>query len=274
MQAITDNLIHFLGREHRDSPRKQLEIFESIIRLGLRCGKIQIKFDQGGAIHNQVVCFSDIPLSMCDEHAATYGKFGIGFKKSFIKKCGGNPARYFINYLPGEMRDDSRFESRGLLYASLCIQFNVLLRISRAIESDPSFALYDKNGDVYFKPDGLKTWVAQQLSIFSFEKETGELGPARDETREIDLYYKEREWRLVPFQAAVDSGIVKFSDNDGLGYYKFCRNDVNMIVTPNDDLRTKVLRFLLSLEKETDDRLRNFANNPIPVVSYDDLKKW
>jgi len=57
-------------------------------------------------------------------------------------------------------------------------------------------------------------------------------------------------------------------------FYKFNRNDVNMVVTPNDEIRTGVLRFLLALEKEADDRLKKFAKNPVPIITYDDLHKW
>ena len=93
MPAIADNLIHFLGRQHKGSPRKQFEIFKAIVQNGLRCSKIQIKFGEAGVVHNEAICFTDIPLSHCDEHTAIYGKFGIGFKKSFVKRKGGNPAR-------------------------------------------------------------------------------------------------------------------------------------------------------------------------------------
>jgi hypothetical protein len=272
MQAIVDNLIHFLGRQHQDSPSKQLEIFKSILYRGLRCGEIQIKFGDGGVVRNQVVCFTDIPLSLCDEQAAIYGKFGIGFKKSFVKKSGGNPARYFINYLPGQISAKNIFENRGLLYVCLCYQFKILKQVSDRFNNDPLFAICDQEGKEIFKHDDLKQWIGQQLSIFSFEKETGELGPARDETRQIDVYYKEREWRLVPFQAAIDSGAVKLDNS--VAYYEFTRNDINMVVTPNDDMRTEVLRYMLGLEKETDERLKEFSVNPVPVVTYNDLQKW
>jgi hypothetical protein len=274
MPAIADNLIHFIGRQYKESPYRQLEIFKSILNRGLRCGKIQIKFGEQGVVHNHVVCFTDIPLSLCDEQAAIYGKFGIGFKKSFVKKYGGNPARYFINYLPSETMDKTVMESRGVLYVNLCAHFRIVKKIIDSIKIDPKFALYDKEGHVYFNHDELKNWADQQISALSFEKETGDLGPARDETKETDLYYKEREWRLVPSFANVISGIIERDEIEDCWYYKFSRNDVNVVVTPNDEIRTEVIKYLITLEKESDTRLVVFGENPLPVITYDDLHKW
>jgi hypothetical protein len=47
-----------------------------------------------------------------------------------------------------------------------------------------------------------------------------------------------------------------------------------MVVTPNDEIRTEALRFLLGLEREADDRLKEFGRNPLPIITYDDLHKW
>jgi len=91
--------------------------------------------------------------------------------------------------------------------------------------------------------------------------------------KEIDLYYKEREWRLVPLIANFISGSTVFN-KDGAIYYEFDRSDVNVIVTPNDEIRTKVLKYFLSLSSESDQRMKEFADNPVPIVTYDDLHKW
>jgi hypothetical protein len=114
MRAISDNLIHFLDKQHKESPNEQLATFKSIIRCGLRLKNTPIKFGDGESVHNDLVCFTDIPLSLCDEHAANYGKFGIGFRKSSIKKCGGNPVRYFIDYVPPGTKNNSEIDNRGV----------------------------------------------------------------------------------------------------------------------------------------------------------------
>lgn len=274
MQAISDNLIHFLGKQYKGSPNEQLEIFKFIINFGLRFKKTPIKFGDGGSVDNHVVCFTDIPLSLCEEHAEHYGKFGIGFKKSSIKKCGGNPARYFINYLPVETKDKSEIDNRGALYTNLCSHFKLVKQLTDALRDDANFALYDQHRKEIFSHKTLEEWVAQQLTVLSFEKETGDLGPALDETKAIDPFYKEREWRLVPLNGNLVSGSVIYDSSKDLYSYIFKRNDVNMVVTPNDEIRTEALRFLLGLEREADDRLKEFARNPLPIITYDDLHKW
>jgi hypothetical protein len=112
------------------------------------------------------------------------------------------------------------------------------------------------------------------VTVLSFEKETGDLGPVSDETKAIDTFYREREWRLVPLGGNLNSGSVVHNEDEGSYSYRFKRNDINMVVTPNDEIRTEALRFLLGLEREADDRLKEFAKNPLPIITYDDLHKW
>jgi len=100
----------------------------------------------------------------------------------------------------------------------------------------------------------------------------GDLGPARDETREMDLYYREREWRFVPSGLNLISGIIEPVGDNFL--YKFTRSDINMIVAPNNDSRTRVVEFLSSLSASPDMRLKAFAQSPIPVICYDELRRW
>jgi hypothetical protein len=173
VQAVSDNLIHFLGKEYKGSPSEQLEIFKKIINRGLRLNKTSITFGDDGSVHNYLVCFTDIPLNLCDEHAANYGKFGIGFNKSSIKKCGGNPARYFIDYLPEETKNKSEFDNRGAMYANLRSYFMFVRELSDAVRDDNKFALYNQNRKEMFSHERLKEWVDKQLSILSFEKKLG-----------------------------------------------------------------------------------------------------
>ena len=274
MQATSDNLIHFLGKQYKGSPNEQLGIFKSIINLGLGLSKTKIILGGGEGVDNHIACFTDIPLSFCDEHTEKYGKFGIGFKKSSIKKCGGSPARYFINYLSMETQDKSLIDNRGSIYDNLCVHFEFVKKLKEALNNDHKFALYDQNKKEIFSCTALKDWVDQQLTVLSFEKETGDLGPVLDETNGIDQFYKEREWRLVPLIGNLNSGSVIYDESKKSYYYKFKRKDINMVVTPNDEIRTEVVRFLLGLEKEADDRLKEFAKNPLPIITYNDLHKW
>lgn len=288
MSAISDNLIHFLGRSFKESPHKQLGIFKQIIEKGLRTGQTLIKLSGGGGIVNQIICFTDIPLRECSEHTAVYGKFGIGFKKSFVKKVGGNPARYFLDYLPTRL--ESEVESRGVLRAVLRNQFNFLMKLmeqrakfapqgteprNATGQGNPDYALYNKDKEVVLTAEDLDSQIQSMQVAFSFDKEMGDLGPARDETREIDLYYKEREWRLVPFGLAIESGAAKKRPDDTVHYYySFERSDVNMVVVPNEDLRTDVLKYFIGLREDKDARIQRFAEDLLPVINYDDMNQW
>ena len=91
---------------------------------------------------------------------------------------------------------------------------------------------------------------------------------------EIDLYYKEREWRLVPSTLNLRSGIIRKESESERYLYSFKRSDVNVIVVPNDELRGEVLKYLQSFQTSSDERLKEFANAPPPIINYDDLHQW
>ena len=273
MAAISDNLIHFLARVDKESPGKQFEVFKKILENGLRTGRVQIKYGNHGMVYNQIICFTDIPLRECTQHTTVYGKFGIGFRKSYVKNVGGNPARYFLDYLPMETGTKATVESRGSLYATLGMQYSILQALSELLSKDPNPSLFDKEGKEIFTGKQLQELKSSLLLSFSYDKEMGDLGPARDETTEIDLYYKEREWRLVPSALAAKSGVFVGSA-DGGGHYLFDRSNVNMVVVPNEEMRGEVLNYLLTLRESADARLRAFGENPLPVMNYDDLDRW
>ena len=272
MSAISDNLIHFLARQDKDSPGKQFEVFKLIIESGLRTGMVLIKFNDGGCVYNQTVCFTDIPLRECNEHTSIYGKFGIGFKKSFVKNSGGNPARYFVDYMPGQVAHSGGVEARGSLYMTLCHQHKLLIKLQDHIKSSNRSPLLNDQGEEVIGVGELNDFTASILYLMSFDKEVGDLGPARDETKEIDLFYKEREWRLVPSHLAQMAGLC--GQIDDYYFYKFKRSDVNMIVVPNDEIRSLVLDYFLSQKSSNDPRLKSFGDNPLPIINYDDLHRW
>ena len=168
----------------------------------------------------------------------------------------------------------SLIDNRGAMYTNLCTHFKFVKKLKEALDNDANFALCNQKGEEIYSHGSLNEWAFQQLTVFSFEKETGDLGSALNDTNIIDPFYKEREWRLVPLYGNLASGSVIHDNSKDIYFYLFNRSDVNMVVTPNDDIRTEVLRFLLGLEREAPDRLKEFARNPLPIVTYDDLHKW
>jgi hypothetical protein len=157
-------------------------------------------------------------------------------------------------------------------YNRLWSQFGFIKHIRDQLDTNSDFALYNKNGEIIFDHKTLEDFVSSMIYTFSFDKEMGDLGPSRDETKEIDLYYKEREWRLVP--SNIDLATEIFDEQNNVMYYKFKRTDVNMIVVPNEEMRAAVLDYFLKLPDEADDRLIQFRENPLPIIHYDDLQKW
>ena len=151
-------------------------MFKQIVENGLRTGRVQIKFDSGTSIIDRIICFTDIPLRECNEHTSIYGKFGIGFKKSFVKNAGGNPARYFLDYLPGQTLTEASVESRGGLYSVLCNQHKLVLKLQDLLSSNPEFGLFDAAGNFNLTAAALREQIQAMIFILSFEKEMGDLG--------------------------------------------------------------------------------------------------
>ena len=272
MPAISDNLLHFLGRACKDDPSEQFNIFKKIIEGGLRCGHENMHFGEN-IISNQIVCFTDIPLSECHQHTAIYGKFSIGFKKSFVKMCGGNPVSYFVDFPCAPETYMPSIAARGIFLYNLKHRVRAFKAIENILNSFPDAALTLPNGEIAFNRQDLSDYVAAETYCLSFYKQTGDLGPARDETSEIDLYYKEREWRIIPSHSAGKIKLIT-EDGDGLFFLQFSRKDVNVIVVPNEEIRRSAVDYFISLRNSTDPRLKSFGDNIPPVVNYDELNRW
>ena len=272
MKAISDTLMHFLGRASKNEPLRQLEIFKKIIQNGLLCSYVETLFGFEGIVNNKAVCFTDMPLNFCDEHAATYGKFAIGFKKPFVKNVGGNPAFYFVDYPVTFKLTPELIGTRGLVFNNLKEVFKFLLRLQTVNGTSDFDGLYDKDGNKLFDQSEIETWLSNSIQVLSFGKPVGDLGPARDEADNIDPYYNEREWRVIPYYASLIRK--KIEEINGDYYVKFNRDDVRIIIVPNDDIKNMLIEYLLGLKNEEDLRLREFGQNLPPIINYDELKHF
>jgi hypothetical protein len=273
MNPVSDNLIHFLGRSVKDSPDSQLKIFINILKNGLKLSPITIPMSIDGVVHGNVVCFTDIPLYLLDEHVEVYGKFGIGFKKSFVKRSGGNPVRYFVDSTPYERFDPKLIEVRGLLYHNLSKLFTFYRTIGEKLHDNSNFAIYDSKGDEFISSETLKEMYDEFVAISSFEKETGDLGPARDDDNSTDSYYREREWRIVPFLGSIINGCIE--NKEGGDYYvQFSRSDINMVIVPNSDIKRNIYNLFKEWTSSPDDKLKSFAVDPPSIIIYDEVKNW
>jgi hypothetical protein len=269
MRAISELLVHFLGKDFKNEPNKQFEIFQSIINDGLRCSKIDVKFGFEGCIYGSAVCFTDIPLNFCDEHTAFYGKFGIAFTKAFVKDAGGNPAHYFVDYAPSMTNREDIVENRGLLYMTATNLFKNLLTMSKELQGEEFKGLYDHESRMIYTKDEFESFANHLQQFLTFMKPMGDLGPARDGSDQIDQYYKEREWRIVPYVGSIMSGRAVISPEDHI-HYKFKRRDVKLIIVPNNEIRKKVIEWFAMYEIDDEE----YAEDPPPVLVYDDLSSF
>jgi len=274
MKAISDTLIHFLGRGVKDNPAQQLVLFKEILQKGLLCSYVETTFSFFGIVTNSAVCFTDVPLNFCDDHTCVYGKFGIGFKKSFIKRVGGNPARYFVDHPLTQKTVKGVFESRGVLFYNLTEILKSILILKEEVEKDDFDGLYVKNGNKLFSKEGVQNFINLAIMGFSFDKPIGDLGSARDDTDDTDVYYKEREWRIVPTNAAMSNGsIIKVTKDKDFYYIPFSRKDVRIIIVPNDDIKSMIINWFLEMRGSTTDvRLASFGLDIPPILNYDELK--
>lgn len=274
MSAISDNLLHFLGRSERANPSKQFEIFTSIIENGLRLSPEVIQVGTGW-MSSHVVCFTDIPLSECSEHTSTYGKFAIGFKKSFIKRSGGNPVFYFNDFQPipaTEGNPETRIvAARGAMLLNLSGRLALLQSLKGKLGDDFENGLFDSTGNNVLTGEELRNLLACDHYCGTFLKPIGDLGPARDESTHVDLYYKEREWRVTPSTLALIAGLIteKTDGNEKNSYHlSFNRSDINVIVVPNEEVRHRVMHYFLSTKNPS------YTESIPPVVNYDELNMW
>ncbi len=274
MTVVSDNLIHFLGKEFKDSPDQQFDVFKAIINDGLGLKQIKIDYGEFRRVYNYITCFTDIPLSLCDEHIAQYGKFGIGFKKLSIKKAGGHPARYFIDSILN-LENSSEPDLRGGMKWNLRNQLEMIQRIKSYLENSDFLGLFDHENQLVLDRASLEEWVNLQVTVLSYDKAAG----AQEEPdSSLDQFYKEREWRLVPLHGnrgldPESPELVRKDEEDNF-FYMFSRDDVNMILTPNAETRIQVIEFLSELRNKEEERLQMFAEDPPPVLAYDDLRKW
>lgn len=94
-EFISKTLTHWTGRDKPDS--EAFQIIENIIKtkkLFLTYCPNYPNLPDNRQIRTMMVCFTDIPLHLSQEHCARFGKFGIGFSKEKMTQYGANPVLY------------------------------------------------------------------------------------------------------------------------------------------------------------------------------------
>lgn len=226
---VSNLLCHFVGRS-KSSDEEKFQLLLLIIKEGrLLCSldpagtpKTIMSSKYSGEHVGEVlercdsVCFCDIPDESLGIHTNKYSKFGMGFDKSFITKCGARPVMYVpksakLPVNPGVNFPDTPMEyylqlfrqskSMNMILSFLNQAYDFRLLLSDIMEKDPTISDVLKLLDPIFArkfADG-KTqqmlfheemaWQTQFEYVKVFDESLSDDDP--------DNYYMEREWRCT-----------------------------------------------------------------------------
>jgi hypothetical protein len=130
----------------------------------------------------QYVCFADIPFAFLKHHIERYGNVGLGFKKEFIIKKGGQPVLY-TPYLekngkqkPSLFSISAIIEQWGREWSQIIKKYQIKPAVYR---------------DLGWKIQALRKYIKQ----FSFE--------------DANCAYYEREWRVINTFEFEEEDVVK-----------------------------------------------------------------
>lgn len=106
LKYISNELTHWTGRGKTDD--EAIEVLKLILEGTLlrlsKCStgpKDDKKFENSTS--DYMVCFTDVPLNLSNNHCETFGRMGISFKKSSMIRYGANPVFYYMSHLGGSI---------------------------------------------------------------------------------------------------------------------------------------------------------------------------
>lgn len=101
---ISDYLTHWTGRSvDEETGFNNLSSILKHNRLKLSYNPLVI-MDIYNEIHEKMVCFTDVPLSLSAKHCNKYGKFGIVFDKRKLANKGAHPVFYFTHTMAKDIK--------------------------------------------------------------------------------------------------------------------------------------------------------------------------
>ncbi len=226
---VSDLLCHFVGRS-KSSEEEKFQLLLLIIKEG----KLLCSLDSPGTPKTimsptymgehvgevlercDCVCFCDIPDDSLSIHTNKYSKFGMGFDKSFLTKCGARPVMYVPKNAkmpvdPGIDFPDTPIEyylhlfrqsaSMNMILSVLNQAYDFRLLLSELMEKNPTISkaltILDpvaaqkfaegKTYQMLFHEE--MAWQTQFEYIKVFDETLSDDDP--------DNYYMEREWRCT-----------------------------------------------------------------------------
>lgn len=203
-------------------------------------------------------CFCDIPLSAIGEHCKFYGKYGIGFKKSWGIKIGVNPIQY-INY------DSKYFSYMRNAYNSTIDAINKIEELLLKEECEES--RYDLCEESTFNE---LASVRRDLRS-SFMNYKPLKGKMRRKSKEVQKnFYDEREWRYI-MESFLELRSDKTPDLEPLILESSLRNfkisDCNDLLQKNNKIEydyTDINYILVKNEKDVVD-ICNFIDKKLKI---------
>lgn len=183
-----------------------------------------------------MICFCDINLSKLEEHVHYYGKFGIGFNKSWAIKNGVQPIQY-IN-------------------KNSFIKNDISLLFSKALDD-----LYNNNLNNDLSNNEYLNYMLSHLLLM--KPLIGKM--RREGYYDTKNFTDEKEWRFIPKieekhgidliipLSYIENEKAYNSYSDGITqieelWLKFEIDDIEYLMVENDKYRKRLIKFIMNIE--------------------------
>jgi hypothetical protein len=210
-------LTHFVGRDckNENGTFDEERQYNRLLRILDEChllhrrdapdGPARVTFRGNGSFRERTmiefdgVCFCDIPVADLAIHMAKYGSFGLSFLKSFLVKCGANPAFYVAADSVIFPDDPAAIVFSGSRSPKPLTRSELMERVIReAMATDyqlHSMALAEKGaitqGVTLATGSLLGSMIRSHFLSFCVPFDSASTDAAREN------YYMEREWRIL-----------------------------------------------------------------------------
>jgi hypothetical protein len=194
-------LSHFVGWRDPTNDERNYDVLSAVLREGILArpdhdgtwGTEAFRLLESGSLLDEklilanVVCVADIPIEGLSVHCAKYGRFGLGFDRSFLVKYGFRPVMYF----PYSASDGSAYGRNRLKWIEQAYRDAWLFDRERSKDGAMSRLAGAPSGTA---DEALKqALTVMRRDLLPFLKPfNADLASSHPES-----YYMEREWRRL-----------------------------------------------------------------------------
>lgn len=230
MKHISSLLTHWVGKNCTTDEERYDILLKKILaprELLFSYNPIPFSSKYGGLRTKNVwgaemVCFTDMPLSMSEEHCKKYSRFGVAFRKAPLANCLVCPVAYTLNPFISEAYSFLYQTALGLKHVT-----------DGATMQEGQHAGKQFSYDMYMqKLHHFLLWV-QDHSPAEFPYQEGTLLASPEQAAFFDdkgSYYYEREWRAI---YRPGDRFVWVSTHDGKAYFRFHESSVQYVICPD-----------------------------------------